>query len=422
MASVASLQQAVSAAAAELVAADSSVAEKQAELRVAEGAVSAAQTLAAAKRRQLSAAKRALREREDEALKQLVLAPLFPELASLVFAQLPVDSRLRCREVCRGWCAFLADARHWQVLNLSLSSGVARRTLALLHAASERARGTLRELDVSSWYLMPVGEGEEALRTDQLLPIVRANGALLLELRAWRPADFDGRITNTLGIERLLAAAPRLRLLECGAVLYGEDAQGPLPRLLSEPQFAPLRLRSLKIDAENVQPPPDVPALAAWALTHASLKRLDLVHVLLDSEPALATVADLAISQLQCLTLISCRLSPASLPAMTRMLASASLTILRISMEHIPLLVGAAVPAFCTALRASRLVTLQLWGVSLWESHADGLAVIAACGGHPTLRTLDFKDNGLEDAPGRAAIEAALDALQASIPGLLLTR
>jgi len=28
---------------------------------------------------------------------------LFPELASLVFAQLPMDSRQRCREVSRGW-------------------------------------------------------------------------------------------------------------------------------------------------------------------------------------------------------------------------------------------------------------------------------------------------------------------------------
>jgi len=172
----------------------------------------------------------------------------------------------------------------------------------------------------------------------------------------------------------------------------------------------------LKIDAENVQPPPDVPALAAWAATHSSLKRLSLWHIRLDSEPALAAVADLAISQLQCLYLHRCHLSPALLPALTRMLASTSLTDLRISMEHIPLLVGAAVPAFCTALRASRLVTLQLWGVRLWESLEDGLAVIAACAGHPTLREIDFQLNDLEHVPGRAAIEAALDALDASSP------
>jgi hypothetical protein len=182
----------------------------------------------------------------------------------------------------------------------------------------------------------------------------------LLELRAWQPVDSEGGvITSTTVVEQLLAAAPRLRLLKCDAFLSGEAARVPLPRLLRDPQFAPLRLQTLEIDAENVQPPPDVPVLAAWASTHASLKRLDLVHVRLDSEPALGTVAVLAISQLQCLTLSHCRLSPASLPAMTRMLASASLTILRIRYDNAPLLVGAAVPAFCTALRASRLVTLS---------------------------------------------------------------
>jgi len=51
-----------------------------------------------------------------------------------------------------------------------------------------------------------------------------------------------------------------------------------------------------------------------------------------------------------------------------------------------------------------------------------GLAVVTACTSHPTLRTLDFQYNGLHHAPGRAAIEAALDALQASIPELDLWR
>jgi len=71
-----------------------------------------------------------------------------------------------------------------------------------------------------------------------------------------------------------------------------------------------------------VQPPPDAPALAAWAPTHASLKHLDL-----DSQPALDAVVNLAVSQLQHLTLVCCGLSPASLPALTRMLESRSLTV-----------------------------------------------------------------------------------------------
>jgi hypothetical protein len=194
-----------------------------------------------------------------------------------------------------------------------------------------------------------------------------------------------------------------------------------LPRLLREPQFAPLRLRMLEVNADDVQPPPDVPALAAWAATHASLKRLDLYDLPLDSDPALDAVVHLAVSQLQHLTLVRCSLSPASLPTLARMLESRSLTVLRIYNEYEPLLVGAAVPAFCAALRASRLVSIDLCEMRLWESQADGLAVIAACTGHPTFHTIGFRHNDLGDAPDRAVIEGALVELQESIPGLRLT-
>jgi len=352
-----------------------------------------------------------------------ILAPLFPELISAIFALLPVDSRLRCREVCRGWRAFLADVRLWQVLDLSLSSGVARRTLALLRAASKRAQGTLRELDVSGWYNEEVGVGEEELEDAQLLLVLHANAASLLELRAWKPVDSEGGAPSiTEGIELILDAAPRLRLVECDALLYGVSARGPLPRLLREPQFAPLRLQTIQIVADDVQPAPDIPALAAWASTRAWLKRLELIHVPLDSEPALGAVAHLAKSQLQHLLLHGCNLSPASLPGLTRMLESRSLSELIIEFSDAPLLVGAAVPAFCAALRSSRLIRLDLCFVRLWESQADGLAVVAACTGHPTLRMLFFNFNGLEHAPGRAAIDAALDALQASIPNVDMRR
>jgi len=268
---------------------------------------------------------------------------------------------------------------------------------------------------------MRVGEGEEALGNEQLLPILRANAAALFELRAWRPVDDGGGPpTSTVEVEDLLAAAPRLRLLECDVVHSEDDARGPLPRLLREPQFAPLRMQTSQVDADNVQPPPDVPALAAWAATHTSLKRLYLWSVPLDSQPALDAVADLAVLRLQHLTMGVCRLSPASLPALTRMLESRSLTVLRIYNHDAPLLVGAAAPAFCAALRASRLVSLELCGMCLRELQADGLAVIAACTGHPTMRTIEFSYNDLYNAPGRAVFEGALVTLQESIPGLCL--
>jgi len=64
--------------------------------------------------------------------------------------------------------------------------------------------------------------------------------------------------------------------------------------------------------------------------------------------------------------------------------------------------VGADVPAFCAALQASRLVSLGLCEMRLWESQADGLTVIAACAGHPMLLEISFGHNHLENAPALA--------------------
>jgi len=278
---------------------------------------------------------------------------------------------------------------------------------------------------VSGWYRMPVGEGEEALNDEQLLPVLRSNATSLLTLRAWRP--FRENITldaTAAAIEQLLSAAPRLRVLECDVFLEeNEDDQFRVPvlHLLREPHFAPVRLQSLAIIAAN-DPTEDVPALAAWAASQTSLKSLFLSGIRLDSQVALDAVVSMAASQLQELSCMVCFLSPASLPALSMMLME-SRTLKRLAFYNLraALLVGASVQAFCTALRASRLDSLCLFEMRLWESLADGLAVIAACTGHPTLRDIDFRSNDL-NVPGRAAIEAALDALQASIPGLRLTR
>jgi len=80
--------------------------------------------------------------------------------------------------------------------------------------------------------------------------------------------------------------------------------------------------------------------------------------------------------QLQILALVGCHLSPASLPALMRILESCSLKALTIFNGNMPLFVGASVPAFCTALRASRLVRFAFHSMRLWESLADGLAVM----------------------------------------------
>jgi len=288
---------------------------------------------------------------------------------------------------------------------------VACRSPALLRAACKCAQGTLRELDVSGWRDLFLEDelGDDAsprrFSLGHLIPLISAT---LLELRVLGCDDLA-----TAPIEQLLLAAPRLRLLECDALLRGEAAQAP--RLLQEPLFAPVRLRSLVIRSRPEQPQPvDVPAVVARAALHTGLVRLQLEHVPLDSELALDAVVDLAISQLQRLWLGGCLLSPPSLPALTRMLAgAASLASLHIYNNGEALLEGAFLPDFCAALRASRLVTLKLVDMHLWQSLEDGLAVVAACTGHPTLRELSFWDNSM-GAHAPVAVGAALGCLVAA--------
>jgi len=283
-------------------------------------------------------------------------------------------------------------------------------------------------LDVTGWrgFLQGINTGEEGdeevVTTLQvILPVLQANAGSLVELRAWDCFETSKRwaFLSVFNIEALLAAAPLLRLLECDAGAFGELSTTTL-RLLEEPQFAPVRLQTLYLQSFNT--PLDVPAAAARLSSHPSLTRLRLWTADLDTKLALDAVVDLTISQLQRLAMFSCRLSPASLPALTRMLGSGSLTELYINSIYAPLLVGAAVPAFCAALQASRLVELTLEGMCLWQSLEDGLAVIAACTGHPTLRALNLRYNRLHDAP-EAVIEAALDdALKASNGRLSVSR
>jgi hypothetical protein len=341
-----------------------------------------------------------------------VLSPLLPELVERIFLEVPLDDRLRGREVCRGWRAFLGRPRLWEVLDFSR---LARRTPALLAAAAARAQGALRVLVVTGWpelFMEDEEDEEDETVLERVLPVLHSNARSLLELRT---SISDGRGFSTAQVEELLAAAPLLRVLECDVDLKRHrEALDPVPRLLVEPQFASVRLCSLKIEGSPAQL--DVPAVVARLALHASLTRLDLWYVHLDSQPALNAVVDLAISQLQCLQLFGCNLSPASLPALTRLLergsgsAGGSLTALAIDET---LFEGAGVPAFCAALLASRLVKLKLVYMSLFNSLEDGLAVVAACTGHLTLRELNLSFNHV-NAVAAPAIGAALAALVAA--------
>lgn len=362
-----------------------------------------AEEVVAQKQSLLAAAARRERVCDIEEKKTIVLAPLPSDVALIVFKFVPVDSRLRCLEVCRGWRAFLAEAplSLWAVCDLS---SVFRRTHRLLTAAAARARGALEELDISGSSLV---QGPPLFGTvEQLRPVLQANTGLR-RLRTGRSLLF-----SAAEIESLLTAAPRLCVLECGARLMGAETRFRIPPLLLDPRFSLVRLNALKIVADGVPPVLDVAGTVARAALHSCIVSLELWDAPLNNE-ALDAVVELAIMQLRHLQLFNARLSPASLPALTRMLERGSLSKLCIGNSDRALLQGPSLPPFCAALQTSTVVELELRRVDMWSSFSSGQSVIAACTAHQTLRSLDISGNSTEGQA--AAVGAALASLCSAV-------
>jgi hypothetical protein len=115
------------------------------------------------------------READGAEREVLCLASLPHALVLFIFSLVPVDQRLRCLEVCKGWYAALHERSLWTRLDLSTTAGLARRaTEALLRAAAARAGGQLQALRLTDC---------EAIALERLLAVARANADTLTELR-----------------------------------------------------------------------------------------------------------------------------------------------------------------------------------------------------------------------------------------------
>jgi hypothetical protein len=335
----------------------------------------------------------AVAERESSALPPLPLA-----LVLHILSLLPVDARLRCREVCRGWRAVLLERSLWLRLDLSKASGLAHpATDALLRAATARAGGQLHALDVSAC---------EGITHACLLAVLAANAGALRELRAWR-ADFS--LLGFADAHALVRAAPQLRVfhadVDCKSVA---DAQ----RLLrNEGVFAPLRVRKLELDTVT-ETEASVLSLAVDVVAHPSLVDLNLFGAPLGTPAALDAIAAAALAnRFSVLTLGDCRLSPASAPALARLLSGAGLRSL--SIINALLLDVAAAAVLGDALRANRtLHTFMLLSAALWRDPAAAVTVIRAITAHRSLEHVSFFKNRIGDAQDAAG--AALGTLVAA--------
>jgi hypothetical protein len=143
-----------------------------------------AAALAATRLELVAALARAREAAEAEQALALEAFPVLPrELTRIIFGLLPASTRLRCREVCKPWLAFLEERRLWWHLVLSRGSREPKRTIALLRAASLCAGGQLRVLDVGGW---------KELSFEMLLSVVLENAEALLEIRAWGTVYAEG--------------------------------------------------------------------------------------------------------------------------------------------------------------------------------------------------------------------------------------
>jgi hypothetical protein len=349
----------------------------------------------------MDAAAAGARERAPLQLSALPLSCLL-----LILARVPVDTRLRCAEVCRAWRAAVADPSVWRRVDLSLQGGVFRVTEALLRAAVARARGSLQALDVP---------GRREISHAALFAAIAANAASLVSLCVRGVQNLD----DTLA---LLGAAPALRHFDADVdCQLPRDLQQACAALRNEPPFERLRVHTLQVclwwsdeDGNNVveASAADVLQLASAISLHQPLVDLHLEGSNQDDTPLAApAVLDAVVSaalscrRLSCMRMFNCYLSPVSAPALARLLSSNALTELEVyNDEPVRLFDADAAVLVARALRANATLTLlKLDDVAFWADMTAAETLLDALRGHVSLRVLNLTSNAMEVAASKRA-------------------
>jgi hypothetical protein len=342
-------------------------------------------------------------ELDASCLAPLPAPPLPHALVLFIFSLVPVDQRLRCLEVCKGWYATLNERSLWMRLDLSATAGLARpATDALLRAAAARAGGQLQALHLTDCV---------AITYDALMLVARANADTLTELRMEGIFRIPHGATHAGQVEAVLGAAPRLRFL--AADVYCEDAAVAHPLLRSEGAFAAVRVRKLSVS--YVHHGASVLALAADLAAHTCLTEVDLRFTPLRTLALLDAVVDAALAlRLASLSLSGCHLTPASAPALARLFSGSALKELYVYNNNQQLLDQPAAALIADALRAnSTLTSLKLAACNFWQDAAGAALILGALTAHRSLRTLNLGNNDT-DGNLAPALGAALGALVAA--------
>jgi hypothetical protein len=307
-------------------------------------------------------------------------------LAQRIFLALPPDARGRASCVCRAWRDALAEPSLWTRLDMSdvrVETHIDRPRLgAVLRGAAVRARGALRQLDLSQ---------HEYVSRDVLLPVLNDNAGSLRELHLHHVVD-DGNTSVT--VEAVVAAAPLLQLLTADEAYCTCDHA---PRMLrAEPPFALLQIRRrLDVDFPREDGGMERFAPIAAALADATLQPAlyQLYFWQADTaQPAMmGALADAALARrLRELELEDCT-PPAAAP-LARLLAGGSLTVLEITQSfgaRAPLFDAAGAALVADALRMNaKLTKLDFCRAHLCLDIDAACAFLGALVGHRSLREL----------------------------------
>lgn len=309
-----------------------------------------------------------------------VFGPLPLALCCLIFALLPVDSRMRCREVCRAWRDALEERSLWRRLDLSAAGGVApeRVNEPFLRAAVARARGDMEALLLTDC-------GTHTLECATIEDIAATHARTLREL--WLPP-----VMGTQLREHLLAlrrAAPALRELHAfmwtGA--YACQVVEARELLSGDPPLEVVVWHDLAIDGRGASAE-DWRALAAAMAAHSTLRE---VVMDIDEDATIPELIDTALAvRLRRLHMSMVHPLSAVAPDLARLLRGGAIEELTIiGPETLMPPDGAdAVLEFAAALRASTsLRKLVLSNAGVWHLPEVGVPLLRALTSHATLRS-----------------------------------
>jgi hypothetical protein len=254
--------------------------------------------------------------------------------------------------------------------------------------------------------------------------VATANAGTLRELRARHGVCLgaDLSVPDVWPLshsEALLRAAPQLRALYAD-VEADSAADACLAFSVGEGLLAPLRIHGLRLSVDGDED--DVLALTADIASHEWLQELCLFGAL-PTLAALDAVVDavLARPHMACVQFMSCGFTPASAPALARLLGGSAVADVFVVGDG-DLLMLLDVPSaaqLAGALRTNTTLTsLQLSGLNFWEDVAAADTLLGALTAHPSLRTLILTYNPAQTADRAAAGAALRSLLAANAPAL----